>query len=1362
MATSRKKTLFFPLSLCTLFCFLAAVFPSLWAEDGKEEDEAPRGRPLHYLSTDKGIYRPGECVYMRDVVLDGITNYPLPSLVDGEGLFRWKVLGPREDEVASGEVSYKDSVGAMIWEIPADVAGGDYVLRVEGDDGAPAQRKFRIRRYRAPRLRTQLDFLKRGYLPGEEVVAVVRATRADGTELTSAKASASVLLDGEMVFQQEEIPWSDGVGRVSFPLPKEIAAGEGVLNVVIEDGGDLETAARSLPILLENYSVAFYPEGGDLVLGVPNRVYVEATRADGQGADLSGVVRDDLGAELCRYESVFDGRGILEFTPAAGRAYRLEVPSPVTGAVRSFTLPPAKSGSVLRAVKKAFDFQEPVQVEVSTSPEGARKPSVVVLRKRDKELARVEVPAQGGVVSLQPGEEEGVLTATLYAADKTPLAERLLFRRPRYRVHLEFQGVETPRNPGDKATLAVVAKDEKGTPVEATVGLCVTDATAASLVDRRDRAPRLPVMVYLENEVLELTDAEDYFDAADPLAGDKIDLLLGTQGWRRFVLERREEIGKLHADALARILAPEVRAFHPILLRNKRMRFGQANGAMPAMLLAAAAAPDGVEEIEEGAMVMEAFGGALPEAVDAVVEDAEAAADGAADAPARAKAFRPGPWDRGPKWRREYAHQARKDRKPGERVDFTETIYWNAGVKTDPRTGRAEFSFELPDTLGGFQVRADAFGNNGALGEATAELPCVRPFYGEIKLPLSLTVGDTAWLPITLVNASDKPLDNANLSLASSDDCLEILEAPVLGAGGNTLSAGERRLVFARVRARKAGSAVLTLRSLAGGFQDELGREIRVLSPLFPFALSGGTRLSEGNPLFLEVEIPREVENGSQRVLAQVYTSPAATMEAALNALLKQPHGCFEQTSSTNYPLVMAQQYFLTHAGCNPETVARAKALLDEGYQKLVSFQCPSKGYEWFGADPGHEALSAYGLMEFADMAKVMPVDAAMMQNTRQWIMGRRDGKGGFQRNDRSLDSFGRAPAPTTDAYVVWALLEGGEPAGNLQKEIDAVVKNAREQQDDYLKALAANILWLAQRPQEARELAKSLEADQKPDGSMAHPGTTITCSGELSQRLECASLAALAWTRCGADFVLPLERTMKLLAESCQNGKFGSTQSTVLVLKAINAYDSAFAKPAADGAVQLWLDGKPFGEPVAFTKESKGILALPDCGLALAPGLHTLEIRLSGAAELNASLQVEGMTSLGRACRELSLKTRLDRDSAREGEPLQLFVEVANPLDKEAQMPLAVVALPAGTEPRQEQLTELRKSGQIAAYELRDNAVVLYWRGLSPRESRTVPISLTAAIPGEFTAAASSVYLYYNDSEKGYVPGVKVDVQRR
>src|SRR5204863_390910 len=32
---------------------------------------------------------------------------------------------------------------------------------------------------------------------------------------------------------------------------------------------------------------------------------------------------------------------------------------------------------------------------------------------------------------------------------------------------------------------------------------------------------------------------------------------------------------------------------------------------------------------------------------------------------------------------REYAHAARPDRRPGDRVDFAETLYWNAGVRTD-------------------------------------------------------------------------------------------------------------------------------------------------------------------------------------------------------------------------------------------------------------------------------------------------------------------------------------------------------------------------------------------------------------------------------------------------------------------------------------------------------------------------------------------------------------------------------------------------------------------------------------------------------------------------------------------------------
>jgi len=96
---------------------------------------------------------------------------------------------------------------------------------------------------------------------------------------------------------------------------------------------------------------------------------------------------------------------------------------------------------------------------------------------------------------------------------------------------------------------------------------------------------------------------------------------------------------------------------------------------------------------------------------------------------------------------REYAHVARPDRQPGQRSDFTETLYWAAAVKTDPKTGAATVSFDLSDAVTTFRVIADAFSDSGALGAASSKIESVQPFYVEPKLPLEVTSGDVIKLP---------------------------------------------------------------------------------------------------------------------------------------------------------------------------------------------------------------------------------------------------------------------------------------------------------------------------------------------------------------------------------------------------------------------------------------------------------------------------------------------------------------------------------------------------------------------------------------------------------------------------------------
>jgi len=52
-------------------------------------------------------------------------------------------------------------------------------------------------------------------------------------------------------------------------------------------------------------------------------------------------------------------------------------------------------------------------------------------------------------------------------------------------------------------------------------------------------------------------------------------------------------------------------------------------------------------------------------------------------------------------------------------------------------------------------------------------------------------------------------------------------------------------------------------------------------------------------------------------------------------------------------------------------------------------------------------------------MKSVYPVDPKMVERTREWLLARRNGKGGFMRDPKALDSFGRAPEDVTNAYIV-------------------------------------------------------------------------------------------------------------------------------------------------------------------------------------------------------------------------------------------------------------------------------------------------------------------------------------------------------
>lgn len=103
---------------------------------------------------------------------------------------------------------------------------------------------------------------------------------------------------------------------------------------------------------------------------------------------------------------------------------------------------------------------------------------------------------------------------------------------------------------------------------------------------------------------------------------------------------------------------------------------------------------------------------------------------------------------------------------------------------------------------------------------------------------------------------------------------------------------------------------------------------------------------------------------GSEKLTVQVYPNAVFNVVNGLERMLRQPTGCFEQVSSSNYPNVMVLSMLQQTQRIMPDVERNARAYLDEGYKKLTGYECKNGGFDWYGRDPGHEGLTAYGILE--------------------------------------------------------------------------------------------------------------------------------------------------------------------------------------------------------------------------------------------------------------------------------------------------------------------------------------------------------------------------------------------------------------
>lgn len=1540
-------------------------------------DVAPQ-RWLTYLSLDKPLYQPGETIFYRSLTLSRFGLRPSDSLV------QFELQDPSGAVVPDSSLTgyTRIGVGNGAFTIPAGLAGGEYTLvaRYAGDGASfPEQkRKFFIRQYRLPVFDKQLEFVRDSYGPGEHVAADFSVQRKSGGPAAGASLLILATVDGQQVWQTSAQASADGTYRIEFDLPAEMAVGDGQLLVIMDDGGTQETHAETIPINLGKVDVQFFPESGDLVAGIENRVYFLARDPLGEPVHIEGEVLDSAGQVVVSVVTEHEGMGSFRFTPAAGEAptaYKLRITSP-PGTTSEPELPAAAADAQLTfsTLAAATEAAAPLQAVVRKQATTAEGAVLLAAYCRGVQVAQealtFSAKAVEHTVDLQlPPEVYGVVRVTLYDASATPprpVAERLTYRLGADELRIAIEGRSESYAPGDPVELAFRVTDEKGQPRQAVLGVSVVDRALLSLAD--DKSPRMQTHFLLASEVLKPEDLDDanFFLSDDPEAAPALDLLLGVQGWRRFTEKTQAELQQegQSDESLSRLVESDGSSGTPTLYDNlgdlqqqfdaqaagerlARTRavgtlgfFGsailllavgvlyarrvlsqpaylgpvlggclccliaaglllQAGGpAAPSMQLAfqthGIVAPPAPETVlnetlmarsgiawEAEGMPLPAAGALPPLAAEAIdFEPAGLEADAAAplevleDAPA-AEFFADGdellglgrgglpggmggrgfglggampqgeaiPEDRflredadrlalreefeqlrdlerraagelqaaddvalferafladelmdkrqlaGPALVvREYSH-VHVVGEPGVRIDFAETVYWHPLLVTDEQ-GLASVRFELSDPVTTFAVQVDAHCMD-RLGSETADLISKLPFNLDPKLPLEVAAGDRIDLPLAVVNDSDHDLP-VSVGFSSVENRLTELSAAVRRAGppsepadetAESASAGAnsaaeiplvtlsgeavRDLHLARgERAREfftldvtglSGEAGLEFRGLAGHLADAVRKPLRIVPPGFPVNRSFAGQLAGEQEV--TVLLPDDWVPGSLQVTLTAYPSALASLQQGMQSIFQQPYGCFEQASTSNYPNVLALQFMEEQQIAEPDVTRQAKELLKAGYGLLAGYESPQRGYEWFGGDPGHEALTAYGLMEFRDMRSVYDVDEGMLQRTAEWLLSRRTGQGGFERNPRALDSFGAAPQEITDAYILWALTESGEQ--ELEKELDYVAQLALASTDPYLLALAGASLLNAGREPAGREVLTKLEGLQAEDGHLDGQSTSITSSGGQSLQVETTALAAIAWLKL-QDYMQPARKALEWLVGQRQGGGFGSTQATILALKALVAEARAQQQVVTGGEISVVSEGQVLAAQT-FSAGQHRTIVVAGIEAQLEPGENQLTIALSGENQMPYGLDVSYHSRLPANDPDCAVRltTSLDAASVPAGQTVALTAQLRNETDEGQPMTVAILAFPAGLELRPDQLEELKKAEVFDYYEVRARELICYWRCLEPRETVDLKLDLIAAIPGRYIGPASRAYLYYTAERKQWVEPLSIEIAR-
>jgi hypothetical protein len=536
---------------------------------------------LTHLAVNKSSLRAGDMLFFRSVTLERYSLAPIDAdhkVTMGFTLYR--VSGPG-DFVPKKYLHGSTDAGGIAggeFAITEDLPEGDYILAAveivppgQKSHGVKAvARSLRIVRDDAPLSQIVLDCKR--YQVGQTIAGQFRGkTKSKENWVANQPVVVKATTEKEDLGTLQLRTDAQGNANFNIALPPSMPPGDVQLELQLLDGVANKKFEQNVPVVRPEFRAEFFPEGGYLVAGVPNRVYFRLHVPLWAPADVKCTLENNQRQKVADVQVLLragagqPALGYFTFTPQFGEVYRFGLSK--RRYLDALPMPKVKAnGIVLATPVSVLGPTEAVRMQLWTTQKNTE---VLVLAScRGRVVDQKQFMASGLLtnVTLEPAPgASGVLRLTVFEKQGNewrPAAERLVYRMPGEYLKLSAlptKGTRKPYPPGGSAKLRLEARNEVNALAPTWLHVLVIDAKAQQLSDMAQ--PGIGSYFLMTTELREPADLENTDFLLTDAAGatEALELFLGTQGWRGFLDTSDYTYAKLKdEDQAGEAMVPEL------------------------------------------------------------------------------------------------------------------------------------------------------------------------------------------------------------------------------------------------------------------------------------------------------------------------------------------------------------------------------------------------------------------------------------------------------------------------------------------------------------------------------------------------------------------------------------------------------------------------------------------------------------------------------------------------------------------------------------------------------------------------------------------------------------------------------------